>query len=234
MLSKLRIQLFEKHNKRQIITLIILSFFLFSLEIHSQTNEKLKAISIDKKDISTVPLDSTLKETSSLYYDNRLLWSNNDDKDNRLYGINLNTGSIEQIVEFNKLKVVDWEETQQDSLYYFLGDFGNNGKGNRQNLMFFKIRKSDLTIDTIQFHYPEQTDFSIQKSNRTNFDCEAFIIHDSNIYLFTKEWKSTQTSLYKIPTTPGKHVAQKMGSLNVRGLITGATINPDKTKIILS
>ncbi|MBC9813444.1 T9SS C-terminal target domain-containing protein [Crocinitomicaceae bacterium CZZ-1] len=206
--------------------------FLFSGTAFSQ--EKKTATTIPDSLIRKFPLDDQLKETSGLVYWNKLLWTHNDDSDNNIYGIDPATGKTEQIIQFKALKVTDWEELQQDSDYFYIGDVGNNATGTRTNLRFFKIHKTSLHIDTIRFSYPEQTDFTAKKSNATDFDCEAFLVTDSMIYVFTKEWNSQKTTLYKIPNKKGIHKATFMQSFQVNGLITGAAISPNRKQIVLT
>jgi hypothetical protein len=89
-------------------------------------------------------------------------------------------------------------------------------------------------IDTIAFRYKNQTDFTPQKSNTTNFDCEAFVVLQDSIYLFTKEWSSNKTSIYRLPKTPGNYLAQFKESINVQGFITAATLLPTKKEVVLT
>ncbi|MFM7770838.1 MAG: T9SS type A sorting domain-containing protein, partial [Bacteroidota bacterium] len=87
--------------------------------------------------------------------------------------------------------------------------------------------------DTIWFHYEDQVDFTAS-SQETNFDCEALIAKGDSLYVFTKEWTSMSTSVYRFPNVPGDYSAQRMGSWNVNGLITGATWNDSLQCIVLS
>lgn len=190
-----------------------------------------------KPDFS-VQLSPALKETSSLLFWNSVLWTTNDDRDTTLYGMD-STGVIQKKIPLQKIANTDWEEMAQDSLYFYIGDFGNNVSGNRKDLHILRIKKESLAqntpkIDTISFSYSDQTDFRKAKSNTTNFDCEAFIVTDDSIYLFTKQWKRKSTTVYALPKTPGNHVAQLKESYNVKGLITGATYVPSKKIIVLS
>ena len=88
-------------------------------------------------------------------------------------------------------------------------------------------------IDTISFSYSNQVDFNIQKPNTSNFDCEAFVVTKDSIYLFSKEWTQNKTAIYTLPKKPGKYVAQIKKSLEVNGLITGATLIESKNTIVL-
>ncbi len=182
-------------------------------------------------------LSDTLLETSGLIAFDNLLWTHNDDHDTTIYGLDTN-GKIQNKIELKKVKNNDWEEITQDSSYIYIGDFGNNYQGNRNDLHILRIEKASFlrnkaVIDTISFSYSNQTDFRLQKENTTNFDCEAFVILQDSIYLFTKQWKQKKTSVYALPKIPGKYIAQLKETLNVDGLITGATILTGKNEIVL-
>ena len=51
--------------------------------------------------------------------------------------------------------------------------------------------------------------------------------------MFTKEWVSTQTTIYSIPKTPGTHIARRHESYNVGGLVTGAAYMPEYRLVVL-
>lgn len=186
----------------------------------------------------SVLLDNSLPETSGLIFWNGLLWSHNDDTDTHLYALDTVSGAIAKKMQLSHVVNKDWEEIAQDSVYVYLGDFGNNYKGNRKDLKVLRIEKQSLLlnqpkIDTIAFQYPNQTDFSLQHSNRTNFDCEAMIVGQDSLFLFTKEWKSKKTSLFSLPKTPGDYVANYKATHSVKGLITGATYLKNQKLIAL-
>jgi hypothetical protein len=186
---------------------------------------------------TTQKLNDSLLETSGLTAFDHLLWTHNDDHDTTIYGLDSN-GKIEKKIKLEKVKNNDWEEISQDSSYIYLGDFGNNFQGNRKDLHLLRIeKKSFLTnkplIDTISFSYSNQKDFSIQKENKTDFDCEAFIVSKDSIYLFSKQWSQNKTSVYVLPKIPGNHVAKLKETLDVKGLITGATLLTSGKGIVL-
>lgn len=186
---------------------------------------------------STQKLSDSILETSGLIAFDNLLWTHNDDHDTTIYGLDSN-GKIQKKIKLEKVKNNDWEEISQDSSYIYIGDFGNNYQGNRKDLHILRVEKKSFLlnkpqIDTIAFSYSNQTDFNIQKENTTNFDCEAFIILKDSIYLFSKQWTQKKTSLYVLPKTPGKHIAQFKETLDVDGLITGATLLTSGKGIVL-
>ena len=184
-----------------------------------------------------IDLPDEIKETSGLFFWNKLLWTHNDDTDNFIYGIDTATGKITTKIQLAFLTNSDWEEIRQDEKYMYIGDIGNN-YGNRKNLRIYRISKDDVIngnfkYDTISFSYSLQTDFNSTKLNTTNFDCEAFIVLNDSIFLFTKEWTSKKSSVYILPAKPGIHSAQFKSILDVNGLITGATFIERKNKIML-
>lgn len=182
-------------------------------------------------------LSDSLKETSGLITFDNLLWTHNDNRDKTIYGIN-HLGLIKKKISLEKIINNDWEEISQDDHYLYVGDFGNNSTGDRTDLKILRIEKKSFLlrkpkIDTISFSYSAQTNFTKKAVNTSDFDCEAFIVTQNSIYLFTKEWKQNKTSVYVLPKSPGKHIAQLKQTLNVEGLITGATFLPSKKLIVL-
>jgi hypothetical protein len=189
--------------------------------------------------VTSITLDSVIKETSGLILWNDHLYTQNDDGDTHLYELDTLTASITNSYSLPGVGNGDWEEISQDSTYIYIGDFGNNTSGNRTDLHVLRVEKSTLAnvnpvIDTIYFSYADQTDFSATTVNHTDFDCESMIVTEDSIFIFTKQWVSFQTKLYGFPNTPGTYVANAIDSCTVNGLITGATYLPEKRMIVLS
>jgi Secretion system C-terminal sorting domain len=186
----------------------------------------------------SLPLDSTLLETSGLiFYENRLV-THNDNDDIHLYYLDTSDGRLSSVDSITHVINKEWEEISQDSAYVYLGDFGNNSNGNRTDLHILRILKSSLhtsmpSIDTIFFSYEDQTDFSPTGPNSTDFDCEAFIVSNDSIYLFTKQWIGKQSKIYALPKLPGTYTAAAQAIFNVNGLITGATYFEEKRLVVL-
>jgi len=186
---------------------------------------------------NTYSLPEIVNETSGLILWNDRIWTHNDDTDTKLYALNTNNPDSNEAVALIGTNNVDWEEISQDADYLYIGDFGNNANGNRKNLQIYKIKKSTLLtnnqeIETIQFSYSTQTDFTATGSNNTDFDCEAFVVTADKIFLFTKEWLSKKTSVYSLPKSPGKHVAAYQSTHDVNGLITGVTYLESKNLLV--
>lgn len=187
---------------------------------------------------TTVSLPVRLEETSGLVIFNDTLYTHNDNTDVNLYAINTVSGAVLKTLPVSGSANQDWEELAQDGDYFYIGDFGNNLSGNRTNLNIIKVSKHSLAvgnpqIETIGFTYADQIDFSPKSNNNTNFDCEAMVVSQDSIYLFTKQWVNKKTSVYALPKTAGSYTAQLKGTYDVNGLITGAAYLEDKKLIVL-
>jgi hypothetical protein len=186
----------------------------------------------------SVNIDFSVNETSALWYWNDQFWSMNDNSDTHFYQIDTLTGTTIQSSVLPTISNIDWEEIQQDSEYFYIGDFGNNNGGNRTDLKIYRLAKSTYgttnQIDTIRFSYPEQTDFSSQIQSNIIFDCEAFIVSQDSIFLFTKSWALNKSLVYSLPTNPGTHEAHFKDTLPVGGLITGAHYDLENNRVTLS
>ncbi len=188
---------------------------------------------------TSTPLNSVLTETSGLILWDDYVWTHNDNGDTLLYGLDTLTAEVMDEHPLQGVENIDWEEISQDEQYIYVGDFGNNGSGNRTDLHILRVDKSSLKagnarIDTIWFSYEDQTDFSPQASNMTEFDCEAMIVSEDSIYLFTKQWISANTTVYSLPKEPGTYDAKYKASQDVMGLVTGATYIELKKLVVLA
>ncbi|MFN2423888.1 MAG: T9SS type A sorting domain-containing protein [Cryomorphaceae bacterium] len=185
------------------------------------------------------PLDGVLDETSGLIYWEDQLWSHVDHTDVNIYALDTTDGSLLTAVELPGVTNVDWEEISQDTDHVYIGDFGNNANGNRQDLRIYKIAKASIlanapSVEVIEFSYADQTDFSGSGPNNTDFDCEAFVVAGDSICLFMKEWVGLQTRIYALPKAAGIHTASLRGGHDVEGLITGSVYLEAENIAVLS
>ena len=187
---------------------------------------------------ASTQLPSQMKGTSGLIWMNNKLWTQNNFSDINLYSFDPGSVNNFQLLTLKGNINVDWEEMTQDNEYVYIGDFGNNANGNRKDLQILRVKKntintSSVYVDTIKFSYATQNDFTAKGTNKTNYDCEAFIVTKDSLYLFTKEWLSGKTSIYRLPKTPGSHVATFSAILDVQGFVTGAVLMEDKRLLVL-
>jgi hypothetical protein len=184
-------------------------------------------------------LQESIKETSGLVYLNQKLITHNDSGGKpELYEIDSISGEIIRTVVISNATNVDWEDICNDSTYLYIGDFGNNGS--RTDLKIYRLLISSylttlndtVTVDTIQFHYSDQTDFTPAQFS-TNFDAEALISSNDSLYIFTKNWGNNWTNIYALPKSPGNYEISKVDSINAQGLVTAATYNSFSKTILL-
>jgi len=182
-------------------------------------------------------LEKQLSEGSGLVAWNGKLWSHNDSGSGaQLFAVDTATGKISATYELPGIRNVDWEELSHDDEHFYIGDFGNNG-ANRKKLSIYKIDKESILkktphIETLTFEWPKMTD-GFGKPDGP-FDCEAMVVVNDSIYLFTKEWKKKRGSrIFSMPTKPGHHVVRYVAALKTRLLVTGADYNASLNRITL-
>ncbi|WP_162944566.1 hypothetical protein [Flavisolibacter nicotianae] len=196
------------------------------------------------------PLSSVLQEGSGLQMAGDFLWSFNDGGGAAaIYRIDTLTNAILQTVNLEGATNVDWEDIAFDGTYFYVGDVGNNASGNRQDLKIYKFRLSDIPdyatnavvtipstqIDVINFTYSDQPQPPVAAApNNTRFDCEALIVDEGKIHLFTKNWVDVNTVHYVINgTAAGSYVASPVETLSTGYLVTAADKAPGTNLIAL-
>lgn len=121
----------------------------------------------------------------------------------------------------------DWEDlAQDDEDNLYIGDFGNNNNS-RKNLSIVKYNLLSQSISKISFYYPDQAEFPPSKNKGKNFDCEAMIWLQGNLYLFSKNRGNRNVKIYRLPDQPGNYEAEIVGTLNLPLQITAADVSPD-------
>ena len=225
----------------------ILIALLILISISCQSQKK-KSVSNSVKNFSTLKVEpqqfinklpKEFSENSGIIIYDDLFWTFNDSGGkNKIYGFNF-AGEIKKEVEIEDAKNVDWEDIAQDKKYIYIGDFGNNS-GGRKNLIIYRIKKKDigkkkkqkLKSKKIKFNYTLQKSKNSQQKN-TPFDCEAITEFDDNLYIFTKDRSDYTTTVYRIPKKKGEYEITPFEEFDVKGLITGADISQDQTKLAL-
>lgn len=223
-------------KKGWFFTVILLSLFTWAKAQEESTashtsiyNPQLKAL-----------LPTEVSETSGLFFHNGRLWTHNDSGGKPiLYALDTTTFEVVQRITLAQVKNKDWEEVCTDGESVFVGDFGNN-KGSRKNLRIFTFPLSALPadgdtiiqVDSILFRFADQTNFEKRKHEH-DYDCETMFATDSCLYLLSKGWATGTTRLYRLPKTPGKHVAEVVNSFDSQGLITGADYDRESRTLVV-
>ncbi len=202
-----------------------LSIILIMCFLHNVSSQKIK------KDY---PLSKKIEETSGLEIIDNQFVTHNDSGDKAVLYYLSKKGKI-----LNKRKIEsatnrDWEDITRDEKYIYIGDFGNN-YNNRKDLKIFKVPivlDSKEKNEIISFSYPEQESFEINK--KTIYDCEGLISIGNSLVIFTKNRDKKITELYLVPKEPGNYKAKKIGSLNVKSIVTGADYNKELKLLALT
>ena len=182
---------------------------------------------------SICTLPEIISETSGLVYINgKLLTHNDSGGEPALYEIDTANGNIIRKITILNAENIDWEDVCKDSNFIYIADIGNNS-GIRTDLKIYKVvidsvlQKDSVNADIINFSYADQTDFTPNQYH-TNYDAEALIAYNDSLYIFTKNWGNKWTNIYSLPKQPGNYSIEKKDSINVQGLVSGATINNGK------
>lgn len=181
-----------------------------------------------------------LTESSGLIELDGVFITHNDSGDGPyLYEVDTATGWVSREVFIQGAQQIDWEDLCYDEDHIYIGDFGNN-QGNRTNLGIYKILRSEyfqnvndtVPSEFIAFSYADQSDFSSSEFS-SNFDAEAIISMEDSLYVFTKNWGDLKSNVYPIPKDAGEYLVQKLDSLDIGGLITGADYIEETDQVIL-
>jgi hypothetical protein len=183
------------------------------------------------------PFPGEIQESSGLLvWDDLLITHNDSGNSPDLFLLDSASLAVRRKVRISNASNTDWEDLAQDDEYIYIGDIGNNS-GNRRDLKILRVRKSEMaSSETVQagiisFQYEDQTSYAITQNS--DWDAEALYAGTDSLWVFTKQWKSKGSVVYAIPKTPGEHQAVRKGTLDVRGLITGASGIPDQNGILL-
>jgi len=185
-----------------------------------------------------VQLPQEMLEISGMIYNNNhTIYAHNDSGNpSTIYEISLDEQKVLRTVDISNAENLDWEEIAEDNDFIYVGDFGNN-LGARNNLVIYKINKNEVaTQDSvvaqiISFYYPEQINFSPRDQH--NFDCEAMVVFDDELFLFSKNRVDQQTQWYSLPKIGGEYAAELKGVFDTKGLITAGTISESEDVIAL-
>ena len=144
------------------------------------------------------------------------------------------TGRLRQTIRLPRAVNRDWESLSRDNRgNYFIADAGNNDS-DRRNLVIYRFRPENPDqVGPINFSYPDQKEFPPKKKER-NFDCEASVWYQGNIYLFTKDRGQHETSkVYTVSDRPGTYQAKPVAKLSISGEVTDASLSPNGRRLVL-
>ena len=131
----------------------------------------------------------------------------------------------------------DWEDLAADDKgYLYVGDFGNN-YNRRRDLCVYRYQLSTHNLDSILFHFSDQTAYPPTDPAARNFDCEAMVFAGDSLHLFTKSrFKSRHwCKHYALPAQPGQYAATLRDSIQLKNrVVSGAGLSQDGQTLALT
>lgn len=213
------------------VILVFVIFFLPSSVLVAQT----KRYKLKRSQTFAVPEE--VEETSGLaFWQGELLTHNDSGGSNQLYVLDTAGGDIKKRIAVPGALNRDWEALTISKGKLYIGDMGNNS-ARRKDLTIYITDLNNLSdglpgLDSIRFHYPEQTNFEKQKRDH-DFDCEAMVVYNDTVYLYSKAWRDGITRIRVLPAVPGDYATQEMGQFKAGGLVTDAVYNEEKQLLVL-
>ncbi len=219
------------------VKLLIVVIFLSFMSCRTTQVFQNSEYSSIKKEKRLIKLSPKLKESSGLLMINDYFLSFNDSGGrNILYAFKKE--DPETIIEIFVPGAVniDWEDICMDESYLYIADIGNNF-GNRDTLTIYRLLIEELFteikhIDKIEYSYLEKSPlyFNCWKNP---FDCEACIIKNDSLWLFSKNWQDESSRIYKLPTVPGNYTIKEDSKIIPKMLVTGATYDKNSDRLWL-
>lgn len=212
--------------------LLLLSFLSLALSASSQSFLSRLLTPKSSLHADTIgDLPPQVEGTSSLFFLDGQYWTCNDHGQLTLYALDTTTAAIVDSITLAPY-IYDMEEVSQDDDYLYFGDMGDNN-GVRNDLRVLRLAKTDFAMrnfvfDTICFSYPDRND-----TNARNFDCEAFVVTDTALIFFTKQWLDNACGCYSVPKQPGRWQARYLFTLPTDGMVTGASLDHDRHQLVL-
>lgn len=185
--------------------------------------------------IVTALSSPVLDECSGHCIVNGRIWAHVDNSLSTLYHVDSVTGAIIDSVAVDAINT-DWEDIQVRDDYIYIGDIGNNW-GNRTDLKILRFPAASLDTsllivpEVLGYSYSDQVNFNVALNNNS-FDCEAFLVYNDSVHLFTKDWINKITKHYVFPAAAGIHTATIVDSFNVNGLVTSAAVSSDSLIVL--
>ena len=197
----------------------VLVLFLFPITVVAQLK------------LTSTPLPKEIEETSGLERRGDLFITHNDSGDDPRIYFFTEEGSLVKSIAFYTLKNKDWEDIAADEDHYYIADTGNN-YATRENLRIYILDSEFNHEGTIKIKYAAQTTFS--KESLNEYDAEALAVVGDELVLFSKNRKTLQSALYRIPKTPGEYTLRPETFLATNALVTAADYNPALDLMVLT
>ncbi len=221
---------------------LLIVFMSSSLGTFSQASSLIRAT---LKPQQSIILDTVLNEISGLAVTEQYFWGVNDSGGKaKLYSFDKENGKLAQAVTINNALNIDWEDLAQDKDFIYIGDTGNNF-AIRQSIDIYKVSKpalealakknssAGLKINSQKLTLKYADKQNILPQRKHNFDSEALVAVEDQLWLFSKNRQDYRTKLYLLDKNLIEQRVSPAASFAVQGLITAADYNTDTKQLLL-
>ena len=190
---------------------------------------------VNVEEIGEMPPELT-ENSGLIFYNGKLISHNDSGNTPELFEIDTVSMQISRTVTISNAVNIDWEDITQDENHIFIADIGNYS-GTREDLTIYKISKQDfdgsgnVAAEKINFTYEDQNNFD--DNGESNWDAEALFVLNDQLIILTKQWLDGGTVAYSIPKESGVHLAKRLDTYQVNGLVTSATYNPLSNELLI-
>lgn len=172
------------------------------------------------------PFPSLINESSGLEYVCGNLYSHNDSGDTTRLFVMDSYGNLKEEIILPKVYHIDWEDLTFDPIneQLYIGDFGSNNflfERKERVLHRFSLPKNDSPqfSGSITFEFEDYA----STTDHSNFDCEAMLCLDQQLFLFTKNHSSTGFSkIYSLNMQDSTQTALLLDSIYTNHSVTAA------------
>jgi hypothetical protein len=220
----------------QLVILVQCSLVL--LQGCNTNSAKMPEDSQEKNNQKEALLDTEIIETSGLICrdDGSFLTLNDSGNSPTIYRLNSDGKVLDRFLI--NAKNQDWEALAVHQEKLWLADIGNNsGARSGGDLYQVSLQLSDRQVNQAvktSFVYPDLPHPPLQMYQH-DFDAEAIVSADEQLFLFNKAWQSAHSSVYQLMTDNGSTTAQKIATIDgLPGVITDGVYAADQHMFILT
>ncbi len=185
---------------------------------------------------SEIKISMLLGEISGMAYEGDDIYALNDGGNGPyIFQLDMHTGRTKERYRIDNIRNKDWEELALHNGYLYIGDFGNN-MGKRRDLAIHRISidsldYTDPPVSTTGIGYSQQKSFKRSRHDH-RWDCEAMVVCNDGIYLFSKNWKSRVTEMYEVKEGEMNNLSPA-DSFDAGFLVTGAYYDSEREDLYL-
>jgi uncharacterized protein YjiK len=213
---------------KALLVALFASVLTLPLVACTNTGNQIRKVLIEKE----ISLPPALAETSGLYCpSNKKVYSINDSGNTPVI-YSLSTEGVIVNEQLIGAKNNDWEAITGDNRFFYIGDIGNNA-GKRQDINVIKLDKATNQSSVLKISYSNNK-IENNEHIRHDFDAEALVITNQNLYLFSKSWQSNKLYIYKVDTNIQEQVLHPIASTEgLPGVVTGVDFNKATNEYIV-